>query len=110
MTPATFQAFQAHAASSPFEVCGLVVDDRYFPCRNVAEGRDEFAVHPEDWAQAEDRGTILAVCHSHPGMPSRPSPADVVNCEKAGLPFCILGADGLWTLEPGRPGGLLAPI
>lgn len=101
MNRATFQAFQAHAASSPFEVCGLVLDgpERYFPCRNVAEGADEFAVHPEDWAKAEDRGAILAVCHSHPGMPSRPSPADVANQEKAGLPYCILGADGLWTRD-----------
>ena len=103
MTPETFQAFEAHAAGcAPFECCGLILADpeRYFPCWNVAEGDSEFRIHAEDWASAEDLGTILAVCHSHPGSTARPGPADLRGCEHTGLPWFILGNDGLWRLDP----------
>lgn len=102
MNTATFQAFQAHANGSPFEVCGLILDgpERYFPCRNIAEAADEFRIDPLDWLAAEEQGEILAVCHSHPGSTCKPSGADIKGCESVGIPYMILGADGLWRLDP----------
>lgn len=100
MSPAAFKAFQKHAASTAREVCGLVVDDAYIPCRNIAEAEDEFRIAPEDWLAAEMRGEIMAVCHSHPSDSCKPSGADIKGCEAVGLPYMILGVDGLWRLDP----------
>ena len=105
MTPRCFQAFQAHAAQmAPWECCGVVVNEHYFPCRNIAEGPDEFCIEPRDWIAAAKLGRIQAVCHSHPGASCRPGPEDI-----ASMPWYILGDDGLWRLDPagyqleGRP-------
>ncbi len=85
---------QAHAqAEAPNEACGLVVlrdgvAERYIAGRNAAESpyRFELEVPPETWF-LEDDGYELAVFHSHPSSPPRPSRTDVENI-------------GLWT---GRP-------
>lgn len=110
MTPECFHDLQHHASMlAPWECCGLVVNDRYFPCRNDAEGEDEFRIHPWDWIAAEKQGRIQAVCHSHPGSTARPGEADITGCNRTGLPWYIVGSDGLWRLDPasypleGRP-------
>ena len=53
----------------PSEVCGLVVcikgKEKYMPCKNLAVNPlDHFIINPEDWAKAEDSGTIMAIFHS----------------------------------------------
>ena len=87
-------ALEAHAhAEAPNEACGLVLfrdgrAERYEPGRNVADSpyRFELEVAPDLWF-LEDEGYELAVFHSHPHSPARPSKTDVENI-------------GLWT---GRP-------
>lgn len=87
-------AIRAHAdAVAPREACGLVVAGAYWPCRNIAHGDEEFQIHPEDWAEAEDAGEIEAVVHSHPGQdPVVPSDADLRAQEAGGIPWVIVGA------------------
>ncbi len=55
----------------PDESCGLVIDvdgkQEYYPCKNIAiEGANSFTIDPEDYAKAEETGTVLHICHSHP--------------------------------------------
>jgi proteasome lid subunit RPN8/RPN11 len=91
-------ALVEHAeAELPNEACGLVVlrdsvAERFVPGRNLAASpyRFELEVDPEAWF-LEDEGYELAVFHSHPASPPRPSRTDV---EAIGLwegrPYVIL--------------------
>ena len=115
ISAAVREALATHAETeSPNEACGLVVvkDDvaeRYVPGRNVAASpyRFELDVDPETWF-LEDEGYELAVFHSHPSSPPRPSRADL---ERAGLwasrPWLILRTDtrelAAWRLDGGTP-------
>jgi proteasome lid subunit RPN8/RPN11 len=85
---------------APNEACGLVVlrdgaAVRYERGRNAAASpyRFRLEVDPEVWF-LEDEGYELAVFHSHPTSPPRPSRTDL---EQIGLwegrPYLILRAD-----------------
>lgn len=96
MLEALVPAVLAHAEKEePRECCGVavVVKGRlkYWPCRNIATS-GEFYIHPEDYAAAEDAGEIVGICHSHVNLPPIPSEADLVMCEKTGLPWLIVNA------------------
>ena len=108
------QALVEHAQSElPNEACGLIVvlegvAERYVPGRNAAASpyRFELEVDPETWF-LEDEGYELAVFHSHPSSPARPSRTDV---ENIGLwerkPYLILSAASgdlaAFTIDGGR--------
>jgi proteasome lid subunit RPN8/RPN11 len=85
---------------APNEACGLVVlrdgaAVRYERGRNAAASpyRFQLEIDPKVWF-LEDEGYQLAVFHSHPTSPPRPSRTDV---EQIGLwdgrPYLILSAD-----------------
>ena len=84
---------------APNEACGLIVlrdgrAERYVRGRNAASSpyRFELDVDPETWF-LEDEGYELAVFHSHPSSPARPSRTDVENIGLwAGKPYVILAA------------------
>ena len=107
-------ALEEHArAEDPNEACGLVVlrdgrAERYVPGRNAASSpyRFELEVDPEVWF-LEDDGYELAVFHSHPASPARPSRTDVENIGLwEGRPYLILsgrtGDLAAFTIEDGR--------
>lgn len=105
---------RAHAArEAPRECCGVVTVEHgervYRACRNASQGDAEFAIHPEDWAAAQDAGEIVAVVHSHPFASPEPSMADRVECERHGLPWWIVNHPlGHW--REIRPEGYRAPL
>lgn len=121
MQAETIEAIRAHAADAyPRECCGLVVvikgRERYAPCTNAAQGTEHFVLPAEEYAAAEERGEIIAVAHSHPNAPAKPSQADLVSCEASGLPWHIVRVDlidgtpttgELVTIEPS---GYKAPL
>ena len=106
-------ALVEHAeAELPNEACGLIslrdgVAERFFPGRNRAASpyRFELEIDPDVWF-LEDEGLELAVFHSHPSSPPRPSRTDV---ESIGLwegrPYLILslrtGELAAWTIADG---------
>jgi len=92
----TWQEKALHHAkiSLPDESCGLVLDvdgkEQYYPCKNIAvEGVNSFTIDPEDWASAEETGTILHICHSHPNGDLTASKEDIKNCDFIGLSWFI---------------------
>lgn len=97
----------------PREACGLVIifkgKQQYRPCRNIANGSDNFIIDPNDYEKADRDGEIVAVIHSHPNMSAKPSQADLVSCEASGLPWFILGLPSeQW--EYIEPKGYVAPL
>jgi [CysO sulfur-carrier protein]-S-L-cysteine hydrolase len=111
-------ALVEHAeAELPNEACGLIalrdgVAERFFPGRNRAASpyRFDLEIDPEVWF-LEDDGYELAVFHSHPASPPRPSRTDV---ESIGLwegrPYVILslrtGELAGWTIAAEAVHGL----
>jgi proteasome lid subunit RPN8/RPN11 len=107
-------ALVEHAeAESPNEACGLIVlrdgvAERYVPAENEAASpyRFELKADPEVWF-LEDEGYELAVFHSHPASPPRPSRTDVENIGLwQGRPYVILslrsGELAAWRIDDGR--------
>jgi len=72
--------------------------EKYFPCENIADEQDlHFVLNPDDYIEAEEKGEITGVIHSHPTTNHAPSPADLVACEKSGLPWHIVNPNTeLW--------------
>jgi [CysO sulfur-carrier protein]-S-L-cysteine hydrolase len=112
--PEVRRQLERHAQEeAPNEACGLVLLQdglavRYERGRNAEASpyRFRLEVEPEIWF-LEDEGYELAVFHSHPASPPRPSRADL---ERAGLwasrPWLILRTDtgelAGWRLVNGR--------
>ena len=113
MPPAVRRSLEEHAREElPNEACGLVVLEngvatRYERGRNTAASpyRFQLDVDPEVWF-LEDDGFELAVFHSHPSSPPRPSRTDVENIGLwQGKPYLIYSVreDTLnaWTIADG---------
>ena len=115
ITDETRAAILDHAKrEQPNECCGVIAivsgKERYFPCENIAyQPNLMFTIDPVGYAAAEDAGEIIAIAHSHVGVPPVPSEADLVACEATGLPWVITNP---MTEEWGgcEPSGYEAPL
>jgi [CysO sulfur-carrier protein]-S-L-cysteine hydrolase len=113
--PAIREQLLAHAREeAPNEACGLIafrdgVAERYLPGENTLHSPYRFELRPHDPSDffLEDEGYELAVFHSHPETPPRPSRTDI---ENIGLwenrPYLILGLSSGelagWRINDGR--------
>jgi proteasome lid subunit RPN8/RPN11 len=114
MLDATKKAILDHALRDmPREACGLVLSvgngkEKYFPCRNMADGTEHFILNPRDYLAAREAGLIVAVVHSHPYRLATPSDADKAACERSGLPWHVVSVpNGIFAYI--EPSGYLAP-
>lgn len=114
MTPEMKAVILAHArAEYPRESCGLILNidgmASYRPCKNIAERQCDFIMDPVDYMKAEDEAQIIAIVHSHCDVSPKPSPADLVGCERSGLPWHIVSVpQGTWAYL--EPSGYVAPL
>jgi proteasome lid subunit RPN8/RPN11 len=49
-----------------------------------------FVLCPEDYAAAEDWGTVTAIVHSHPDATTQPSELDKAQCDLMAVPWHIV--------------------
>lgn len=108
------EAFEHAKQSVPNEACGLVVivkgRERYFPCRNLSSSPAVmFLINPDDYEKASSIGEITKIFHSHPYTPAVPSQADLISCERSGLPWVICNPN-LGTWVEFAPSGYKAPL
>lgn len=86
----------------PKESCGLLVDGKYCPCKNVADNPEQdFILNPADYMEAMLSGTIEAVVHSHP-LGGQASELDRKSCSQTKLVWHIYSVpEGEWsTINP----------
>jgi proteasome lid subunit RPN8/RPN11 len=97
MNDNTLEDFRKHVKGQyPREACGLVIITKkgvemFVAARNISETPEEdFILSPKDYIIAEDMGSIIGICHSHPDGSCMPSEADKVSCETSNKPWHIL--------------------
>ena len=116
MEDKTLEEFRKHTEEEyPKEACGFIIvtsrgREQYYKAKNIAEDIEEhFIIDPISYADAEDSGEIIGICHSHPNEASEPSEADKVSCETTNKPWHILS----WPsnhLYSWTPNGYEAPL
>jgi proteasome lid subunit RPN8/RPN11 len=82
-----------HASNQyPKESCGLVVDDEYFACGNVAyDPNADFIIDPKDYLSVKlGNKTIQAVIHSHTNGEDHPSKPDMEKQLQMQIPWGII--------------------
>ncbi|OCG68070.1 phage tail protein [Gilliamella sp. Imp1-6] len=74
------------------ECCGFVIDNKtYLPCNNISSTPTEtFEIATEDWIDAEQKGEITAVVHSHPDGLSILSQADQFYQQQTGVDWWLV--------------------
>jgi len=85
--------FIEHSISSPNkEVCGLVINDKYYRCNNISEDPYNFILDPSDYIKYSSIGKVALVCHSHLGISCEPTQADIYSCNSGTTSWAICSA------------------
>jgi len=73
----------------PRECCGVIVNDEYIACTNIATDDAQFEICPRDLVRASKRGAIVAYVHSHPDGSTDATMPDRVQMAHHNLPWVI---------------------
>ncbi len=98
---AIVEAIYKHAfAEDPLEACGYLAgeDDivtRHFPMTNMDQSETHFSFDPEEQfrvlkSSRANRLDLIAVYHSHPATPARPSAEDIRLAYDPGISYVII--------------------
>lgn len=77
----------------PLESCGVIVDGKYCPEKNVHENPTKsFRLSREAWTYSTYPGEakLEGIVHSHPNGPEYPSSNDMVSQIASAVPWCIV--------------------
>lgn len=95
------QEIISHAkACYPLECCGVIVNDEYIACTNIAPHQSQFEICPRDLVKAGAQGKITAYVHSHPDGSTNPSMPDKIQMNNHGLPWVITNGIDIAIHEP----------
>jgi proteasome lid subunit RPN8/RPN11 len=100
-----YDAVLAHGrAGFPLETCGILggadgVVSEFYPMKNTDQSREHFLMDPkEQFAVAKDlraKGkAMVAIYHSHPDTPARPSEEDIRLAKTPGVATVIVSLAG----------------
>jgi len=83
----------------PMEAAGLFVERpdghvEFFPC-GMSGRANQFAIPPHKWLEAEQKGRIAGVFHTHVNEPPLPSEWDCASLEAWGLPWVIMSVPAM---------------
>lgn len=111
MKKKTKQAIIQHAkACYPAECCGVIINDTYYPCTNIAP-LGQFEIDPSEYLALQELGEIQAIVHSHPDGEPLPSEVDRVQMGLHGIPWVICGfGDGYESVRTHKPKAYKAPL
>ena len=95
------QAIIAHAKTDyPRESCGVIVNNEYIACTNIAAHQAQFEICPRDLVKASTKGKITAYVHSHPDGSVQPSQPDKIQMNNHALPWIITNGTDIVIHEP----------
>ena len=78
-------------AETPRESCGLILDDAYVPCPNIADDPiRSFQIDGGTMVLARQSGRLRAVIHSHPDGPACPTRTDMAYQAEGEVPWGIV--------------------
>jgi|TARA_R110002153_G_scaffold159578_1_gene311798 proteasome lid subunit RPN8/RPN11 len=98
----------------PREGCGIlgVIKGKlnWFPCRNVAEDKDDFVIDSMQYLDISRKCDITAIIHSHPDTGPEPSSTDIKYCNALGIVYYIFSYPQMemYILNPERISNPLA--
>ena len=75
----------------PKEGCGVILKGPiFYPCRNDAEGVENFLLNDIDWIKAQLKGEVIGIIHSHPTTSAEASEFDKTQAKRFNLPYHII--------------------
>lgn len=84
----------------PNECCGLIINDAYHPCKNIATNpQANFEICPSDYVAAAELGKIQAIVHSHPDGTGKLSEIDHQQMSLHGFDWVICGLGSINGLQ-----------
>lgn len=94
------ELFEQGKAEAPLEACGYLAGkskrvERYYPMINIDKSNDHFSLDPEEQFKVlkkviNEGFTILAVYHTHPTSPARPSKEDIRLASDPNMVYVII--------------------
>lgn len=77
-------------AEYPREACGLLLNSKFYPIKNIAKNEVDFILDPEEYlAFIKKHGKPDFIVHTHPDYGCEPSQYDIDCCNAIGVPFVI---------------------
>ena len=83
----------------PKEGCGIIGivkgKKKWFPCKNIAEEGEDFAIDPNEYLRIRKQADIYAIVHSHPNGTNEPSENDIKYCNVMGVRYWVFDYPGM---------------